>query len=433
MAVAVVLAGSAVLVPRLVSGAEPARDHLAVAAVRPSVLVDVQGAVIEEFTGDCAASRNAYLCERVRAELSASDATLVRRGDLTIRTAIDPRVQRAVEQAVERHVDPGDEPVAAQAVIAPGTGEIKALATRGGHPGGAHHSSGVQQGTSAMVYPLAAALESGMRLDDGLSTGDGYQAPAYASFKNCAGESVGDPTHTVVNRTDDGAAFTTLRSGTVAAENTFFMKLTETVGLCESVKMAQRLGLARADGAPLQEYETFALGVNEVDAVAVASSYATLAARGRHCAPRVVTEVIADGGVVRAFPPACEQELEAPVADAVTAVLAQALAASPLEGLGRDAAGMDGTADAFTAAGYAGYTPDLASAVSLGFPSGGVRRTLTDVTIGGRRHQEVSGTDVAGAIWKESMRAALAGTPETPFTALDETRFGGCRKACPPG
>ncbi|TDD28099.1 hypothetical protein E1286_47045 [Nonomuraea terrae] len=399
----------------------------------------------------------------MRAELSASDPALVRRGNLTIRTAIDPRVQQAAEQAIERHIDPGDEPVAAQAVIAPGTGEIKALAAGGGHPSGAQQGAGppsgvpqggvqqggghldgghldggrqrgVQQGVSAMVYPLAAALESGMRLDDGSPAGDGYRAPAYASFKNCAGENVGDPTHTVVDPTDDGATFTTLRSGTVAAENTFFMKLTEKVGLCETVKMARRLGLVRADGGPLREYETFALGVNEVDAVAVASSYATLAARGRHCAPHVVMEVAADGGgAVRAFPPTCEQVLEAPVADAVTAVLAQAPAAGPLKGLGRDAAGMDGTADAFAAAGYAGYTPDLASAVTLGFPGNGSRRTLTDVTIAGRRHQEVAGADVAGPIWKDTMREALTGTPETPFTALDETRFGGCRASCPPG
>ncbi|HEX4814616.1 MAG TPA: hypothetical protein VFV66_17890 [Nonomuraea sp.] len=55
--------------------------------------------------------------------------------------------------------------------------------------------------------------------------------------------------------------------------------------------MAERLGAARADGAPLLEYLTFALGVNEVAPWTVAASYATFAAHGKYCEPRAVAEV----------------------------------------------------------------------------------------------------------------------------------------------
>ncbi|SEF81913.1 hypothetical protein SAMN05444920_101752 [Nonomuraea solani] len=405
--------------------AEPARVRLTTPPLRASVLTDAQGTALGEFTGDCKADRYEYLCERVRAELLASgDDSLVTRKGLTIKTAIDPRAQRAAQEAVDRHVHHDDAQVAAQAMVAPGSGEVRALATNRGD------ALSVQQGGTAMVYPLAAAFERGLRSADGFPYTRSYRAPAYSAFRNCKGENVADPSHTVVNDRREHDAFTTLESGTQAGENTFFLKLTERVGLCESVQMAKRLGLGRADGRPLMEFETFALGTNEVDPVTLAGSYATLAARGLRCAPRVVTEIRGDGGFVRTFPPRCEQVLEAPVADAVTGVLTGALAKSPLKGLGRDAAGMDGTTDTYSSATYAGYTPALASAVSLVHPDGGYKHPLVDVTIGGEHHAEVRGTSIPGQIWKDSMKAALDGTTETSFTRPDAARFGGCRDAC---
>ncbi|GGK51555.1 hypothetical protein Ppa06_07820 [Planomonospora parontospora subsp. parontospora] len=212
--------------------------------------------------------------------------------------------------------------------------------------------------------------------------------------------------------------------------NTFYMRLEEKVGLCETARMTERLGLRRADGAPLRELETFTLGVNEVDPVSVANSYASLAARGRFCEPTVITEIRDDSGALRSFPPRCRQILDPEVADAVTGLLSDALERSTLQGLGREAAGMPGTTDAFTAAWYAGYTPGLASAVSVGDPRG-YQHPLIDVTIGGRHHPQVDGTSVPGLIWKEAMTEAVRRTHETGFVRPDAVRFGACRDACP--
>lgn len=421
-AVVAVVAGAAFLLLRD-GTAQPARDHLTVGATstRPSVLVDVRGAVLEEFSDSCGTSRYPYLCARVRSELLAADAGLLTRGGLTIRTTVDQRLQQAAQQAVDRYVGRDDPQVAQQAMIVPGSGEIRAMATSRdeGRP--------LQQGGTAMVYPLVAALEQGLRQDDGFPYSDRYQAPTYQAFKNCKGENVGDPAHSVVNEEGDHGEFTTLRSGTWTADSTFFLKLTERVGLCETVEAARRLGLERADGSPLIEFETFVLGNNEVDPVSVATTYATLAARGQRCAPRAVTEIRNGSGVVRSFPPRCEQVLDQAVADAVTGVLAEALDRSPLKSLGRDAAGMIGTADDHAAAWYAGYTPDLASAVGLG---GTLTEKMIDVTIGGRRYPYVDGLSIPGPIWRDSMAAALEGTPASAFTKPDPGRFGGCRTAC---
>ncbi|MDP4502078.1 hypothetical protein [Nonomuraea turcica] len=410
----------------------PVRDRLPIqpTVVGKSVLVDVSGAVLEEFNGDCVSSRVSYLCLRVRDELLAADEHLLARGGLTIRTTVDRRLQQSAQQAIDRRVRSDDKPIAALAMVVPGTGDIRAMATNRPLVDKVG-ALAYQQGSTAMVYTLAAALESGLRFEDGFPYAAAYRAPSYSAFKNCKGENVADPVHSVVNAKRDHSDFTTLRSGTWAAENTFFVRLTEEVGLCESVTMARRLGLARADGQKVMEYETFSLGVNEVDPVMAAGTYATLAARGKQCEPRAVAEVSGGSKVLRSFPPRCRDVLDPAVADAVTNVLADGLARGPLKGLGRDAAGMAGASDGYTAAWYAGYTPDLASAVALGVPGrDAFDQRLVDVILGGRRYERVEGTSIPGPIWKESMTAALSGLPGTAFTKPDTARFGGCRDRC---
>lgn len=415
----------------LVSGSTAAASTASTApapsAAGKSVLLDVEGAVIEEFSGDCANSGYPYICRYVRERLLAEDPRLPGRDGLTIRTTIDQRLQRAAQRAIDAHVHRDDPQVATQIMIVPGEGAIRAMATSRDAAGGA----AFQQGKTAMPYTLAAALAAGLRHDDGFQISDEYRAPNYTAFRNCANQAVADPAHTIVNLEKRGERFVTLRSGTREAVNTFYMRLTEKVGLCETVRMAERLGLRRADGTPLREFETFTLGVNEADPVSVANSYASLAARGRFCEPTVITEIRDGSGAPRSFPPRCGQVLDPAVADAVTAVLSDVLAESALGGVGREAAGMPGTTADFTAAWYAGYTPGLASAVSLGDPRGAFRHPLTDVTIGGRHYPRVEGTSVPGLVWKEAMTEAVRGTPETAFTPPDAGRFGACRDACP--
>ncbi|GGO66931.1 hypothetical protein [Nonomuraea cavernae] len=422
-----VVAGAAVS-PSLWDDADgkPVRDRLPVAplVVRKNVWLDSQGTVVEELPDRCEDSRYPYFCQRVRTEVGAHDERLLAGGGLTIRTTLDQAMQEASQRAVDDHVHRDDPQVAGQAMVVPGSGEIRAMATSRG----TGDPSGLQQGSTAMAYTLAAAFENGMRSEDGFAVSGEYRTPGFAAFRNCQDVKVGDPTHRVVDprRAD---RFHTLRSGTRETVPTFFMKLEERVGLCETVRMARRLGLGRADGHPLAEYATFTLGVNEVEPVSVAISYATLAARGRHCAPMAVTEIRDGSGAARSFVPRCRQVLDPAVADAVTGVLADA-AGDAVKGLGRDAAGLPGTVDAHAAAWYAGYTPALASAVGVGDPRGGFRHPLTDVTIGGRRYSSVPGSSIPAHIWTDSMTTAVRGTEETAFVKPDAGRFGGCREAC---
>ncbi|TDD31190.1 penicillin-binding protein [Nonomuraea terrae] len=411
-----------------------------------------------KLPGGCEASKYPYFCLYVRHEIlgnpdfgATAEARLARlnRGGLTIETTLDPAMQSAADRSIKRYVRASDRPVASEALVEPGTGAIKAMAASrrfgadadeneisynvvadAAHGGGA----GFQAGSTFKTFTLITALKEGLRLDDGLEAGAGYRAPAYSTFRTCAGSNIGDPSHTVTN--DEGSpGWKSLRTGTWASVNTFFMELEERVGLCDTVKTAKALGVRRADGKKLREFETFTLGINEMDPVTLAGAYAAIAARGEYCAPMAITRITDRDGRTTRYRPKCRQALEPAIADAAADVLSGVFTQGTMSaygGIGRDAAGKTGTTDDYAAAWFAGFTPDLASAVSLGDPRGSQRYKLTGVTIGGRYYGAVQGATIPGPIWRDTMIAALRTVPPSEFVPIDSSRFGGCRSSCRP-
>ncbi|MEV7969414.1 transglycosylase domain-containing protein [Sphaerisporangium sp. NPDC088356] len=411
-----------------------------------------------KLPGGCEASEYPYFCVYVREEILSNPdfgktaqarQEFLDRGGLTIKTTIDPATQAAADQAIRKWVHPSDDPVAAEALVQPGTGAIKAMAASRTYGrsrsknqisynlvADAAHGGGVgfQAGSTFKTFTLLNALQKGMKLDDGFSAGAGYRSPGYSAFKNCEGESVGDPTHTVTN--DEGSpGWKTLRTGTWQSVNTFFMMLEQNVGLCDTVKTAKSLGIHRSDGQKLQEYETFTLGINEMDPVTVANAYAAIGARGKYCAPMAISQITDRYGKTTEYRPKCRQAIDPEVADAAAEVLSGVFTNGTMRavgGIGRDAAGKTGTTDSYATAWFAGFTPDLAGAVSIGDPRGSQDHKLSGVTIGGRYYGAVFGATIPGPIWKQTMLAALRKVEPTPFTPVDPARFGGCGQSCRP-
>ncbi|MGV9302357.1 MULTISPECIES: transglycosylase domain-containing protein [unclassified Nonomuraea] len=413
-----------------------------------------------KIPGGCEESKYPYFCLYVKNEILTNPdfgATpeerekRLQQGGLRIKTTLDPKMQQASETAIKKYVFAKDKPAAAQAMVVPGTGEIRAmaasrkfgdnrkknetlinLAADSKHGGGV----GFQQGSTAKAFTLAAAIENGWKLDDGNSTGKTYDVPAVDNtpFRDCKGLRVGS-THQVFNSSEGGGGFKTLRTGTLGSVNTFFMKLEEQVGLCKVVKMAEKLGIKRSDGGKLQQVPTFTLGVNEMDPVTVANAFAVFAGRGQYCSPMAITEIRDRNGKITTAKPKCKQVMDEDVADAVNEVMSDVFTRGTMTevgGIGRDAAGKTGTTDGYTAAWFAGYTPNLASAVSLGDPRGAFDHDLTNVTIGGRFYSYVYGATISGRIWKDSMLKSLRGVEPVSFTRYDADKFGGCTKSCAP-
>ncbi|MEU6711159.1 transglycosylase domain-containing protein [Nonomuraea sp. NPDC046802] len=408
--------------------------------------------------GGCQDSKYPYFCMYVRNEVltnpvfaksAKARSQYLNRGGLEIRTTLDPKMQAAAEKAIKKHVFASDNPVASEALVKPGTGEIKAMAASrkygnnkrkkemsynlvadAKHGGG----TGFQAGSTFKTFTLLTALGEGMKINDGFTVGKGYRAPYYSSFKNCKGENIGDPSHTVTND-EGGGGFKSLRTGTEGSVNTFFMMLEQKVGLCDTIRTAKKLGIERSDGLKLLEFSTFTLGTNEMDPVTVANAYAAIGARGKYCEPMAITSIKERDGKVRTFKPRCNQAIDAEVADAAANILEGVFTRGTMRGvggIGRPAAGKTGTTDAQATAWFAGFTPDLAGAVSIGDPRGAQKYKLNGVTIGGRYYGSVFGASIPGPIWKDTMIDALKGIPATNFTPVNSARFGGCGSGCQP-
>ncbi|MGW0802276.1 transglycosylase domain-containing protein [Nonomuraea sp. NPDC002799] len=412
-----------------------------------------------DIPGGCGTSDYPYFCMYVRNEILSNKlyggktakarSNFLSRGGLTIQTTLDPKMQQAAEQAIKKHVKASDNPVASEALIKPGTGEIKAMAASRKYGSNkrknemsynvvadAAHGGGVgfQAGSTFKTFTLLTALGKGMKINDGFTVGSGFRAPYYSSFKNCKGENIGDPSHTVTND-EGGGGFKSLATGTWGSVNTFFLTLEQKVGLCSVVKTAQSLGIKRSDGLKLQEYETFTLGINEMDPVTVANAYAAIGGRGKYCAPMAITKITDRDGKATTYKPECKQALDPEVADAAANILSGVFTKGTMRGvggIGRPAAGKTGTTDDQATAWFAGFTPDLAGAVSIGDPRGATTHKLNNIYIGGRYYGSVFGASVPGPIWKDTMMSALKGTPATDFTPVNSARFGGCGSSCAP-
>ncbi|WP_245966158.1 transglycosylase domain-containing protein [Sphaerisporangium album] len=404
--------------------------------------------------GGCSESDFPYFCLYVQRDVTANPAfgqtraereRRLYRDGLVIKTTLDRTAQRAAEQAIAAYVNPKDHEVAAEAMVEPGTGRIRALAASkkyGVNPGDvadgpkttfnlpadtAHGGGqGFQAGSTFKVFTLATALAKGWRFDQGFDT-PGSFVPS-SGYRDCSGKRVNAPGTVIHNAGGEGRGGPhSLATGTWQSVNIFYMMLEREVGLCDVVRTARSLGIVRADGKPLKEVPTFTLGVNEMDPVTVASAFAAFGARGRYCRPMAILEITERRGRRTSVAPSCSPAVEEEVADAVNHILSGVFTRGTMkgQGIGRPAAGKTGTNNGYTSAWFAGYTPDLAAAVSLGDIRGAYKHPLDGVEIGGRSYGGVQGATLPGPIWVQSMGEALRDVPATSFTPPNTSRFGG--------
>ncbi|GAA4589815.1 transglycosylase domain-containing protein [Planotetraspora phitsanulokensis] len=410
--------------------------------------------------GGCGESSYPYFCLYVSNEIRNNPQfgktpkareDFLNRGGLTIKTTLTPKMQKAADKAIKKYVSSSDKPVASEALVEPGTGAIRAMASsrkfgrnkkkneisynivaNSDHGGG----TGFQAGSTFKVFTLVTALKEGLKFSDGFKVGGTFRAGGYSDFKNCKGQNVGDPSATQHNSEGGEGGFESLQTGTWGSVNTFFLTLERKVGLCNVVKTAKDMGITRSDGAKLREFQTFTLGFNEMDPVTVASAYATLGARGKYCKPMAITAVVDRTGKTTSFKPSCKRAIEPAIADAANYILEGVFTKGTMSGVGgipgRDAAGKTGTGDQSRTVWFAGYTPDLAGAVSLGDPRGPVKYPLSGETMNGHQYGSVFGATIPGPIWKATMTSALKGIDATSFIRPDMSRFGGCSQACAP-
>jgi penicillin-binding protein 1A len=178
----------------------------------------------------------------------------------------------------------------------------------------------------------------------------------------------------------------------------------------------------------VEPYESTVLGANEVNALGMASAYATLAASGTYRAPVAITKITSASGDLLYEDETLEQTvLEPQVAYLVTSALQGVIERGTGTGaqIGRPAAGKTGTAQEYRDAWFAGYTPNLATAVWVGYPEGSIEMKSscsgssqlcrpTRLLSGG---SGVTGGSFPAAIWRAFMSVALEGLASLGFSS----------------
>jgi membrane peptidoglycan carboxypeptidase len=390
----------------------------------------------------CEASRYPYFCDYVEHVIETSPAfgsspaarfNLLRRGGLTITTTLDPTMQKAADVAVQKYV-PGRDPsgiAAAEALVEPGTGKVKAIAVStpyGSNPAKGQNDidyavdakygggSGFQAGSTFKLFVLAAALKQGIPLSTTIYAPQTIRG--LSGYTDCSGRNLVYPS--VSNAGDSEAGRFNLITGTWFSVNTFYAQLEQRTGLCEPAKLAEAMGVEPASGGHIHQYPSFVLGAADgYSPLDVAGAYATIAAHGTYCAPIAITKVVDRSGDPIAVPASsCKQVLEPGLADTITSILHGVLTqrgatAAGVGEPGRPAAAKTGTAEKNWASDFAGYVPQLAAAVWVGNPRG--LQSLNFLTIGGHHYAEVYGATIAGPIWHDTMQAALVNTPVEPL------------------
>ena len=197
--------------------------------------------------------------------------------------------------------------------------------------------------------------------------------------------------------------------------NSVYVGLSKEVGYDKVVDAATRAGIP-ADTPALDPVRSVALGVASPHVIDIASAYSTFAARGLQTQTTMIKEVRGpNGGVLFALDASPTQAFDPEVADTVNYALQKVVTdgtGAVAQGLGRPAAGKTGTTNENKSAWFAGYTPDLAVAVMF-VKDGADGNPVSLSGVGGMN--SVTGGSFPARIWTAFMKAALEGTPVTPF------------------
>jgi penicillin-binding protein 2D len=330
--------------------------------------------------------------------------SVVFQGGLTVYTSLDTRLQGIAEQTTKQALKKPSDPAVALVAMDPRTGYVKAMV------GGRDFTKSKfnlatqayrQPGSAFKTFVLVTALEQGM-------------PPWYSVDSAAPVEIPSKPKPWVVDNSEgSGTGMMSLDTATALSVNAVFARVAWAVGIKEIAHTAQRMGIVTT----IPDYPSIALGAKNVTPLEMCSAYCTLAANGTHYAPIAVTKVVdRDGATIFNATPQGTQVLKPEIAHAATEMLKGVIqfGTASRADIGRPAAGKTGTSQENRDNWFVGYTPQLSTAVWVGYP---VERTIY---VNGSKG---FGGTVAAPIWATFMRKALGNAPKLDFANAKEPHW----------
>lgn len=196
------------------------------------------------------------------------------------------------------------------------------------------------------------------------------------------------------NYGDSYAGEVTMREALVQSKNVATVRLSEQVGLQSILRTARAMGIQ----GDLPQYPSVVLGSGEVRVIDMATAYAAFATLGERPQPFFVTRIEGrDGRILWSREPRRYQVIDPAVAFLVTDMLRDVVDRGTgtgvrAAGFSGPAAGKTGTTNDATDVWFVGYTPDVVSAVWIGFDE---PKTIVRGATGG---------SMAAPVWGRVMR-----------------------------
>ncbi|HLS03769.1 MAG TPA: penicillin-binding protein, partial [Actinomycetales bacterium] len=353
------------------------------------------------------AGPNGYLLDMVRKEIVErtewTEEDIDRLG-MSIITTIDPDRQEAAVAAVENLPEGHEDNLKVSLVsVDPRTGGIEAL--YGGPdfikaPRNAVTQDRMQAASTFKPFTLVAALEKGVPLS---TTYPGNSPREIEGFER--------PVRNFGN-IDYGTR--DLVGATANSVNTAYAQLNVDIGPEATVEAAVRAGIPE-DTPGLEANPANVLGTASPHPLDMVRAYATFAAQGQRPDVHIIAEVY-DSDDALAYAPdtdgkhAFDSDVMADLTYALTQVVEQG-SGRKAQALNRPVAGKTGSSQENRAAWFAGYVPQLATAVSLYQPGPDGEESITPW--GGVN--QVTGSTYPTDVWVDFMEQALADTPIEEF------------------
>ena len=286
----------------------------------------------------------------------------VRNGGLKVYTTLDPRLQEVALEAMRSTLPYSTDPSSALVSIDPANGAIKTMASSDSYDESQFNLAAQghrQPGSTFKTFVLTTAIKQGI--------------DPYSTYYTSKPLSLDLPKwgHWDVHTADEGyLGSVNLQQATVASDNTVFAQLDLDVGPQDVAETAHSMGITSPlDGIPAEGIGGLRIGVSPLE---MADAYATLAAGGIRHDPVAIRRVVYPGGKTE------RPNREPPrrvVSEAVAYEVTHLLHDNITEGTGTAAytgcpgqAGKTGTTDRETDAWFAGFQPNLASVVWVGYP-----------------------------------------------------------------
>jgi penicillin-binding protein 1B len=351
-----------------------------------------------------------YFVDYVSSLLDEKYGGLLKRDDgVDIYTTLDVHLQRLAQEALVEGMAQVDKQLAARkrrgqaqaALIAvdPRTGEILALV------GGRSYSSSQynrailarrQPGSVFKPFVYLAAFET--MAEEGRSD----LTPASIVVDEPTVFMDGDKEYAPGNYQDEYDGPITLRRALAHSRNVAAVKVAETIGFDRVAALWKRTGV----GAPARAFPSIALGVFEVTPLEMTEAYTLFTNSGAVRPLQSLSRIVVDGRDRAIETPPTRTVARPDVTYLVTSMLQSVLssgtgAGARAQGFALEAAGKTGTTNDLRDAWFIGFTPELLTAVWVGFDD--------NQPIG------LSGSQAALPVWTAFMKRALAGRPNVKF------------------